>query len=327
MKFNLYGIFCALSLLASGLALPASAQSPRILEPSLREARALFKTKLVPQPKRAEPVEVAPPDVMQTVKYQAPGGKYGAYLSLPFKDGKKHPAIVWITGGDCNTIGDVWSKRAPSNDQTAVQFERAGVVMMYPSLRGGNDNPGRKEGFLGEVNDVLAAADFLAKQPQVDPKRIYLGGHSTGGTLALLVAEYSDRFRGIFAFGPVVVVEAYGLDSEFLPFDTSDQRELDIRSALWWIRGIKTPTYVIEGEQGNIENLRALRGLNGEADFRNPNLRCLEVAGANHFDVLAPVNALLARAVVESAKTGGPDLPITQAALDAALKRAPANVN
>ena len=30
---------------------------------------------------------------------------------------------------------------------------------------------------------------FLAKQDYVDPKRIYLGGHSTGGTLALLTAE------------------------------------------------------------------------------------------------------------------------------------------
>ena len=36
---------------------------------------------------------------------------------------------------------------------------------------------------------------FLAAQPYVDPARIYLGGHSTGGTLALLVAECSETFR------------------------------------------------------------------------------------------------------------------------------------
>ena len=33
--------------------------------------------------------------------------------------------------------------------------------MMFPSLRGGNNNPGSKEGFFGEVDDVLAAADLL----------------------------------------------------------------------------------------------------------------------------------------------------------------------
>jgi dipeptidyl aminopeptidase/acylaminoacyl peptidase len=62
--------------------------------------------------------------------------------------------------------------------------------MMFPSLRGGNDNPGRHGGFYGEVDDVLAAHDYLSRQPYVDPKRIYPGGHSTGGTLALLTAEF-----------------------------------------------------------------------------------------------------------------------------------------
>ena len=295
------------------------AQSRHFLVESLPEARAGFKTKLVAPPQPREPMEVAPPDVMQTVKYQAPGGKYGAYLSLPFKDGKKHPAIVWITGGDSNSVGDVWSKRSPDNDQSAVQFERAGVVMMYPSLRGGNDNPGRKEGFLGEVDDILAAADFLAQQPGVDAKRIYLGGHSTGGTLALLVAESSNRFRGVFAFGAVAVVEGYGLDSDFLPFDTSDKKEFELRDPIYWLRKVGTPTYLIEGDKGNIESLRIMRKLNGEPEFQNPNLHFLEVAGATHFSVLAPVNALLARFIVEQAKTSGADMTITQSALDNAL--------
>ena len=65
---------------------------------------------------------------------------------------------------------------------------------MFPSLRGGNDNPGRREGFFGEVDDILAATDYLARQPHVDPKRIYLGGHSTGGTMVMLVAESTDRY-------------------------------------------------------------------------------------------------------------------------------------
>ena len=314
-------IVCVLGLgTGRALAQQESEQSRiEFITQTLRQARAGFKTKLVPQPRQSEPLEIAPADVMQTVKYSAPGGQYGAYLSLPFNDGRKHPALVWITGGDSNSIGDVWSQRPASNDQTAVQFERAGVVMMYPSLRGGNDNPGQKEGFLGEVDDVLAAADFLAQQPGVDPNRIYLGGHSTGGTLALLVAASSDKFRGVFAFGPVAMVIGYGLDSDFLPFDTSNQRETDIRSPLFWFKDIKTPTYVIEGEEGNIDSLRTLRKLNAEPEFLNTNLHCLEVEGASHFSVLAPVNELLARFVMEQTKTPGADTTITQSALDNGL--------
>ena len=53
-------------------------------------------------------------------------------------------------------------------------------------------------------------ADYLAGQPYVDPERVYLGGHSTGGTLVMLVAASSDRSRAMFSFGPVEDVSGYG---------------------------------------------------------------------------------------------------------------------
>ena len=80
---------------------------------SLLEARRGFKTKLVKRAAQREPVEEPPVAVFRIVRYDAPGGKYPAYLSPAAKDGKKRPAIIWITGGDCNTIGDVWSKAGP----------------------------------------------------------------------------------------------------------------------------------------------------------------------------------------------------------------------
>ncbi len=36
----------------------------------------------------------------------------------------------------------------------------------------------------------------------MDPARIYLGGHSTGGTLVLLVAASTDRFRRVLLRTP-----------------------------------------------------------------------------------------------------------------------------
>ena len=68
-------------------------------------------------------------------------------------------------------------------------------IMMFPTLRGGNTNPGAREYLLGEVDDVLAAAEHLARLPYVDPQRIYLGGHSTGGTLALLDGRIERALR------------------------------------------------------------------------------------------------------------------------------------
>ena len=226
------------------------------------------------------------------VGYESPVGKLPAYLTPDPKDGKKHPAIIWITGGDCNSIGEVWKAAPPSNDQTASAFRKAGIIMMFPSLRGGNDNPGVKEGFFGEVDDILAAADFLAKQDYVDPTRIYLGGHSTGGTLAFLVAECSNRFRATFSFGPVENVAGY--PPEYTPFDVTNRRELELRSPILWLHAIKSPIFVFEGaQQGNIDSLRSMAQAS-----KNPLTHFVEVKRANHFGILAPTTRLIAAKVI-----------------------------
>jgi len=256
---------------------------------SLTQARAGFTTHLVRQVQAGQPVAEPPIDLFNIVHYTSPAGNLAAYLTPSPNDGQKRPAILWITGGDCNTIDDgAWQSADPDNDQSARAFREAGIVMMFPSLRGGNTNPGYKEGFFGEVDDVLAAADYLAKQDYVDPNRIYLGGHSTGGTLALLVAESSSRFRAVFAFGPVEDVAGYG--RAYLPFDVSDSKELDLRAPGLWLHSIHNPVFVFEGaKQGNMDSLTTMSHTS-----TNPLIHFFPVRGATHFSILAPTTHLIA---------------------------------
>ena len=229
-----------------------------------------------------------------------------AYLSPSPADGRKHPAILWLFGGFGNSIGEVaWQPGDRENDQSGSAFRRAGIIMMYPSLRGGNDNPGSVEGFYGEVEDVIAAAEYLAGQDYVDPERIYLGGHSTGGTLALLVAESTDRFRAVFSFGPVRNVAGYG--AENLPFDVRDRRELELRAPALWLHSIRKPTFVFEGtgHPGNITELMAL-----QRAARNPMLHSYPVKGATHFSILAPVSKLIADKILTDA--GSSDMTFSE---------------
>jgi len=263
---------------------------------SLADARRGFKTTLRPQPPNAARagVPVPPADVFRVVRYDAAPGKLAAYLSPDPKDGKKHPAIVWITGGDCNSIDEgCWRDAGGLGDQSASAYRKAGLVMMFPALRGGNDNPGAKEGFLGEVDDVLAAAAFLRKQPYVDPDRVYLGGHSTGGTLALLTAECSDTFRAVFSFGPIDDVLGYGLGGN--PFVLTDPKELRLRSPTQWLHSIRSPVFVFEGSSGG--NAGALRSMAGKT--KNPKVKFFVVEGANHFNVLGPTNRLIVEKVLK----------------------------
>jgi pimeloyl-ACP methyl ester carboxylesterase len=261
---------------------------------SLKEARSQFQTRLLRQERDGEPVPAPPEKLFRLVKYKSPVGELSAYLGTAPTDRRKSPAIIWLVGGFSNGIGDVaWTPHSPDNDQSASAFRQAGILMMYPSLRGGNDNPGVKEGFYGEIDDVVAASDYLASLEEVDPSRIYLGGHSTGGTLALLAAEYGPtRFRAIFAFGPVVDPAEYGAD--LIPFSVNSRLERKMRAPGVWLNTITIPTYVIEGTAGksNIADLTLMEKLPHSAA-----VTFIAVPGVNHFSILAPVTKILAQKI------------------------------
>lgn len=172
-------------------------------------------------------------------------------------------------------------------------FARRASSRCFPRCAGGNDNPGYKECFLGETDDIVAAADFLSKEEYVDADRIYLGGHSTGGSLVLLTAEMTDRFRAVFSFGPVEDIRGYG--SEFMPFDLSNTREYELRAPCRWLHSIKKPVFIFEGtdQPGNASSLATLGRLS-----TNPQVRTLSVKGTNHFSILHPATRLVARKIL-----------------------------
>ena len=259
---------------------------------NLLEARQGKTTNLTRKSREGNRPPKPPADLFNTVKYDSDVGKLAAYVGVDPGDGKKHPAIIWLFGGFGNGIGETaWERQSADNDQSASAYREAGIVMMYPALRGGNDNPGHFECMWGEINDVLAAADYLASLPYVDPDRIYLGGHSTGGTLALLCTASTDRFRATIALGPVDDVSGYG--QEVLPFNAFDINELKYRNPGNWLSSIQTKTLIIEGARGNSSSVNAL----DRSKLGNDNIECHIVTGKDHFNVISGVNKVMAKKI------------------------------
>jgi acetyl esterase/lipase len=252
-------------------------------------AKKLIKTKI--EQKEKEDVVPAPPPAgkLELVLYPTELGPMAAYVSPNLQDGLKRPGVVWVTGGFSNSIDAVWEPAPAENDQTASAFREADCVMMYPSFRGGNRNPGVKEGFFGEVEDLVFAIHWLKQRPYVDPNRIYVGGHSTGGTMVLLAAAAdSAAVRAVFSFGPVHDPAIYG--DEYVLHTAKDDRERQIRAPMYWMKDITAPTLIIEGtEDGNAECFGDLKSLAGQAP-----VSFVPMPGMDHFSVIQPVSKVLA---------------------------------
>lgn len=261
---------------------------------SLNERRG-FRTTLTEERRNDEPLAKPPSDVFEIVEFPSPVGKLQAYLTPTPKDGEKHAAIIWITGGFPPGGGGefLWESIDPENDPSARAFREKGVVMMVPALRGTAGNPGKQESFYGEVHDVRAAKRYLSKLESVDPDRIFLGGHDTGATLALLAAA-SESFAGVFAFGPAADPRFY--PEEHLTYDPENEKEARLRAPIHFLDEIESPTWVIEGRWGQWHDLREL-----DRATDNPQVHFVEVPHANHSDVLYPLHRMLAERVADRA--------------------------
>ena len=162
-------------------------------------------------PAGAERVGYRPPDMPADLPPLA------AFVSPDPGDGGKRPAVLFLHGG-FGFGGSDWDDAAP--------FREAGFVTMTPILRGENGQPGVYTFFHQEVRDVLAAADALAALPYVDPGRVYFSGHSAGGTLAVLAAEYlgSQKDPGVRPAG--VASLSGSMDVRFILEDPDDWRRV-----------------------------------------------------------------------------------------------------
>lgn len=263
---------------------------------TLFEAHQRFKTNIVNESfDNIDPPWEAPAEIFNVVKYPARQGDMYAYLTPPPANKTvKLPAVIWLNGGYGGIGGDdyFWQPKSVENDQTGAIFRNPDMVLMIPSFRGENTNPGRYEMFYGEIEDLESARKYLASIPYIDPKRIYVVGHSTGGTRALLASEYSDKFRAVFSLGgiPDLKLRTSGNMIVELPFDENNEEEFNVRSVYRYIKSIKTPTFYFEGRDYFWNEFNELRGA---AMVHDIPLKIYSIKNGDHFNIIVPVSKLI----------------------------------
>ena len=210
------------------------------------KARSQFKTKLLRQGSAPQPWKpVKPPAGVSEVEYTSSELKLKAWVSHPADEKRKSPAVLFLHGGFAFDYPDDWNVSQPYRD--------VGFVVFTPMLRGENGQAGYFSFLYNEVDDVLAAAEYLSKLRYVDAKRLYLAGPSAGGTLALLTAMTSSRFRAVASFSAspdqVLLCARAKNAARDVPVDINDLRELEMRSPLAYAASLKCPARIYVGTQ------------------------------------------------------------------------------
>ncbi|AYN29071.1 aminopeptidase [Buttiauxella sp. 3AFRM03] len=270
-------------------------------EDTLVVARAGFKTKIIETNFEGDSAPITPPaEVFNLIHYPAKDGAMAAFITPDPKDNVKHPAVIWLVGGYGGIGSDdfFWAEQPKDNDQTGSAFRKAGITMMIPSFRGENGNPGRYEMFYGELDDLESARSWLASQPWVDANRIYVVGHSTGGTRALLASELSDKYRAVFSLGGIPDLKKRiegGKMMVNVPFDQTNPQEFKLRSPQFFISSIKVPTFYFEGEEYYWSEFDEIKA---SAKAQHIPLQVYKINGGDHFNIITPVSETIAKKIL-----------------------------
>lgn len=179
-----------------------------------------------------------------------------AWLFTPVRleQGRRHPAIVAVHGGFHYSLDEEYFG-------FIERFVREGYVVIYPEYRGsrgyGKEHYDAQEYGRGDVEDVLSAAELVAKKPFVDPQRLGIVGRSRGGMVTLLAIEKQPkRFRAavdVVGLTDVLMYMAYKPEYrrqelakephlKGLPFDNL-QAYIDI-SPIHHVEKIETPLLI-----------------------------------------------------------------------------------
>jgi dienelactone hydrolase len=260
------------------------------------EARSRFRTKLLrqgPAPQAWAPVN--PPAEVTEIDYSSGELRLKAWVNRPADESRQYPAVLYLHGGNAFSRG-AWDDAKPYRD--------AGFVVMTPILRAENGQPGAWSYFYDEVDDVLAAAEYLSKQPYIDASHLFLAGHSNGGTLTLLAAMASRRFRAAASFDGAPYKPEFFTRLKFMPYDTSDPRESRLRSPMAYASSFKCPVRVYIAQKGKDSvHLASLRTA-GLAKRRGLDVEAVEIEG----DHVTHVPAAMRQSIVLFQKNSARDI-------------------
>jgi acetyl esterase/lipase len=263
---------------------------------SYNDYRKTFKTVLTKNEYKPDGEADTPPgNLIKKITYSSSVGDLVAYISNPPKDHKKYPILIWARGGHGGIGRWLWEK-----DYIFDIAMKKGILVMAPSWRQDNNNPGRFSLFLGEIDDAISAIEYVKSLEYVDQNRIYMAGHSTGGTMSLLTPLASSDIRASFSIGGVADMSINTANGRYgrEPYDYRKDDENYIRSATNFVHDIKNPIFYFEGSE--IESyIKMSQTMQKKAREIKAPFYAYSIEGSDHSRHVTPLIELITDKIVQ----------------------------
>jgi pimeloyl-ACP methyl ester carboxylesterase len=157
------------------------------------------------------PTRAFPAASQRTISFQVDGQKVVGTLEVP--DGVVKPAVILLLHGFKGSRNEleIPSLKEGIFTHAANAWAAQGLASLRIDFRGGGDSEGSFEDttISGQVEDALAAIEFLQTEKSIDPKRMALVGWSQGGAVAEITAGRTKRrLAAVALWNPVVLPAA-----------------------------------------------------------------------------------------------------------------------
>lgn len=246
-------------------------------------------------PPLGPPERIEPGIIRCEVKLQRGDKTSLLWVYLPeMQPATKIPCVVIAPAGTRLFHGTVLDKGSMPEH---LPYVRAGFAVVAYELDGNiSDQPVPGEVFAaakafhdadaGLVN-ARAAIDYIeARLPWVDAGRIYAAGHSSAGTMALLLAEHEPRIKACAAFAPICDLEArlekaIPLLSKPIPdFPAFVHRS----SPAVGIRNLRCPTFLFHADDDSNVPTEEVALFAAELHKTNDHVTFVRVPTGNHYE-------------------------------------------
>lgn len=218
------------------------------------------------------------------------------WIYLPENRGSSKIPCVFIAPAGSSCIAGM--SLGEGDQPEHLPYVQAGFAVVAYDLDGAFDREASNRQILHAINifravdggvvNGKAAIDYaLANIPAIDSQRLYSAGHSSAGTVSLLLAEKDQRIKACIAYAPVFNV-AERTDRKTVSY--CERRIPDFQQYLTqispstYLKQLTCPVFVFHADDDSNVERSAVEPYVEQLKQLNPNTQYVTVPTGDHYD-------------------------------------------